>query len=206
MTTKTEEQEKEPEPIKTMWVIIAALLIPVIILGVYWYTSQVTVEEYTHNGFVFTQIPCEVGECWQTTVISNVGEHPVLFFHGPRELEDITIDPAAVDRVLNLTRIANTSLRIGFDEGVPGEVAIAASNIARVTGDRFYRIPTRGGVYGVDFTCSSATLTRPVLYLTQDEQTGVYLQDNCIYAVAPTTAELVRVSDAYTLHLLQIMR
>lgn len=205
MTTKTPE-EKEPQTLKTVWVVTAALLIPVIILGVYWYTSQFTVEEYTYNGFVFTKIPCEVGECWQTTVVSNVGEHPVLFFNGPREVEDIQIDPLAVERVLNLTRIANSSLRIGFDEGVPGEVAIAASNIARVTGDRFYRIPTRGGVYGVDFTCSSATQPRPILYLTQDQETGAFLQGNCIFVVAPTTAELVRVSDAYTLHLLQIMR
>lgn len=202
----TTEQHDEPAPVKTMWVVLAALLIPVIILGVYWYTSQVTTEQYVYNGFVFTQIPCEVGECWQTTVISNVGEHPVLFFYGPQELEDITIEPEAIERVLNLTRMANSSLRIGFDQGVPGEIAIAATNIARVTGERFYRIPTTGGVYGEDFTCSSASRARPILYLTQDAQTGAYLQDDCVYLTATNTSEAVRVSDAYTLHLLQIMR
>lgn len=203
---KSSESKKEENTLSTVWIVVAALAIPAILLGVWNLTTIDRTESYTYNGFLFEQVPCEVGMCWETVVVSNVGEHPVLFMNGPQEVEDVTIDPSAVERVLNLTHTRNSSVTIAFDEGVPGEVGIAAANIARITGERFYRIPTTGGIYNQDITCSAATPARSVIYLTQLEATGAFLEEDCILVTAPNTQELVLASDALTLHLLQIMQ
>lgn len=203
----SDSQEVATGTITTTQIVLAALILPVILLGVWYGTTYFSgAESYTYNGFEFRQVPCEIGQCWETTVVSNIGEHPILFMHGPQEVQDIPVDPLAVERVLNLTRYQNTSAVIAFDQGVPGEVGIAATNIARITGERFYRIPTTGAVYGQTVTCDDATPMNTVVYLTQASETGVVLSDDCVLVIAENTTEIVRVADAYTLHLLQIMQ
>ena len=198
--------EEEPKTVPTTWIIVAALTLPAIILGIYWVAQQTTTDIQEYNGFFFEHVPCEVGDCWETVVVSNVGEHSILFLHHPSEVEDILIERPAVERVLNLTRIADSGLWISFEDGVPGEVGQAAANIARITGDRFYRIPTQAALYGRDVTCASGTDIRPVLFLTQEQTNRVYLNNNCIVVAAESAQEIMRVADAFSFHLLQIMR
>lgn len=197
-----EEDLADNPTVRTIWVVLAVLLGIAAILGVLYLTQGT--ETLEHNGFIFEEVSCPRGTCWQTNVVSNIGVHPITFYYNPEQLQDVPVDPAAVERVLNLTRTRNASVTFVFDEGVPGEVGLAAVQMARITGDRFYQIPTSGAVHGT-VTCKDASAVRTVIYLVQAPVAGVALQDDCVHVTAPDADELLRVADAYAMSLLRIL-
>ncbi len=160
---------------------------------------------YTYNGFVFNATKCtsKGGTCWRTQVVTNIAVNPITFYYGPKETQDVLVSQAAVDRILNLTYYNDSGIIVTFDNGVPGEVAIAGAEISRITG-RVYRIPTAGAVYG-NVTCADGTPRRAIIYLTQGPTAEVRDLNGCVVLTANTTQDLVRVADAFSLHLLRIV-
>lgn len=202
----TDKPDKKPvETIETYKVILALLALGV---GLYLFLSTTsTPDSFELNGFSFEEVRCPASEstCWQTIVVTNVAQHPIIFYSDPREVQDIPIDQEAVDVILNLTTSRNSSVTIAFDEGVPGEVGVAATLIARVTGERLYQIDTSGGVYGQDISCAQSQGLNRVIYLMQSDQEGAFVEDGCIIVTAPDSQRLRDVVDAYTMHLLLIL-
>jgi hypothetical protein len=177
----------------------------VVIVGAFVVLNSSAPNEFSLNGFDFVMSPCDRGQCYETTVYTNVGVHPITFYSDPREVGDVPVDSQAVSAILNLTRSRNSSVTIGFDEGVPGEVGVAAALIARVTGERLYNISTSGAVYGQDVICEMSTATDRVIYLTQTPRDGVFYQDGCVIVSASDVDSLIPVVDAYVMRLLLIL-
>ncbi|MFT4250215.1 MAG: hypothetical protein ACMXYD_02530 [Candidatus Woesearchaeota archaeon] len=210
MTKKKVVEAVEDEvvkPISTLWVFFALGVLGVGLFAFFLLTASPASSSFELNGFTFEQAACPSveGRCWQTTVVSNVGVHPITFYSDPREVDWIPVSREAVLAVLNLTYSSQNSLTIAFDEGVPGEVGVAASLLARVTGERLYNIPTRGAVYGEGTHCSLSTSRDRVVYLTQGERDAVFVRDGCVIVSARSTSSLISVVDAYVMHLLLIL-
>lgn len=188
------------------WKILLVVLLGGLALyaAVQWSAAPTT---YEYNGFTFTETQCaQDRECWSALVNLNIGAREVPFFYRPDQVEDVPVDPSAVERILSLTRSRNSSVTIVFDEGASGEVGVAASNLARVTGERVYNISTSGSVYGQPVTCEHASALHAVVYLTHGDLDGVTTRGGCVLIVADDPEELLRVTEAYRLHLLRIMR
>ena len=199
------------------WKILVGVGVGVLLLGlIFWVVSSLSAssssvgEEYEYNGFLFRF--AEAGscgtqrDCWRTQVQLNIGVRNVEFYYGPREVEDVFVDPVAVQRVLNLTFAdVNGSLVITFDEE-SSEIAAAAVNLASITGERVYNIPTSGSVYGSPVTCADATPERVVVYFVNESFSGVLYEEGCVLISASSRDELLRVTDAYRLHLLRILQ
>lgn len=192
-----------PTPVKTVWVVLSIAVIAAVAIAAALVLERQS--SYEHNGFVFEKTRCSDETCWQTQVVTNIGVHPIVFHYGPRDVEDVAVSPTAVARVLNMTTTKNSSIVIAFDEGVPGEVGVAAAQIARITGDRFYQVPTSGSVYGAPTTCADASATRTIIYLRQGPMNAVVLDDGCVHVIAEDAEHVLLVADAFGLHLLRIM-
>jgi hypothetical protein len=193
-------------PIVPTWKVLGVLVLIIAFIAVLLWATQRS-ESFEHNGFLFERAHCPTGEfdCWQTTVVLNVGVRPILFYYNPLQVEDILVSSTAVERVLAQVPRPNASgeIIITWDDGVPGEVAVAATSIARITGERVYRIPTRGVVYG-EVTCGHARPDRVVMYLMQAERSAVTVRDGCVLVGATSPSELIRVADAFAFALLGI--
>lgn len=199
------------EPTVATWKIVAVVaVIGVVLFSAYTILSseELFTGEHEYNGFVFSEAQCSSERsCWSTTVELNIGAREVLFYYGPWEVEDVSVDPAAVERVLNLTYAdMNGSVVIVFDAGSPGEVGVAASNLARITGERFYNIPTSGSEYANPVSCEDSSEQRVVIYLVDGPFEGVRLVDDCVLVSASNPEDLFRVVDAYRLRLMQIIQ
>lgn len=205
MTKKESVKESDSvEGISTGKLVGSLVLFAAIIIGAFW-LMQPGPSDFELNGFYFEQVACERGQCYETVVQTNIGVHPITFYSDPREVADIPVDREAVVAILNLTRSRNTSVTIAFDEGVPGEVGVAASLLARVTGERLYNISTSGGVYGEDVVCSQSDRYDRVVYITQTDDNGVFMSNSCIIVTASDVDNLVSVVDAYVMRLLLIL-
>lgn len=196
------------------WKVLVGVGVFLLLVGVVFVLvsslSAPSVEEYEYNGFVFRS--ADAGscgtqrDCWRTQVQLNIGVRNVEFYYGPREVEDVFVDPAAVERVLNLTYPGrNGSVVITFDEDFSG-VGIAAPNLAGVTGERVYNIPTTSSVYGQPVSCADASAQLVVVRFINESFSGVAYEDGCVLISASSVDELLRVTDAYRLHLLRILQ
>ena len=205
LVVRARNSAQADESIATWKILLAILGVgAALLLGVQLLSTP---EVYEHNGFTFTETQCaQDRECWSTLVNLNIGAREIPFYYRPDQVQDVPVDPSAVVRVLNLTTRPDTSLTIAFDEGVPGEVGVAASNLARVTGERVYNISTSGGVYGRDVTCADANATHAVVYIRDGDLNGVTARDGCVFVVADEPEEVLRVTEAFRLHLLRILR
>lgn len=200
------------QQIPTSKILLTILVVLAVLVGAYTLLSAslASVETYTYNGFTFTEDDCgENRTCWTTVVRLNVGNREVTFFYGPREVEDILVEPLAVESVLDLTRIPqDRSVEIVFSENATGTIGVAASNLARVTGDRVYQIPTSGSVYGQPVTCADANSQHVVIrFIENATLNGVSSRgDGCVIISGQNRDGVLKATDAYRLHLLQILR
>ena len=201
---QSEEDSAGVAPVPT-WYILAAVVLIVFIIYAVFYVLR-TEDVYEYNGFTFAKTDCgTTRECWQTQVNTNVGVRSLYFYNGPRDVESIPVDQSAVNFVLNLGGYNNSQIVIVFDEQTPGEVGVAATNIARITGERIYNITTSGSVYGQPTTCEHANQVTAVIYLTQGPHRQVTFEQGCIMITAPDAEGVLEVADAYSLHLLTIL-
>ncbi len=197
------------EQVSTYKILLVVALVGVAIFASYSLLSnaELFTDSYEYNGFVFTESDACGAErdCWVTNVQLNVGARQVPFYYGPREAEDVLVEPEAVDRVLSLTYPdVNGTVVILFDEGASGSYGVAASNLARVTGERVYNLPTMGDVYGESFSCDYPR-GDDVLIRVTNGPSGVRLEGSCV-VVSGSEEEILRVMDAYRLSLLRILQ
>ena len=204
------ESVEVEESVATWKVLAGILVVGLLLLGVYslFSVGESSASEYTYNGFTFVEQQCsEARTCWVSVIQLNIGAVEVPFYYGPRDVEDVPVDPSAVSRVLDLTYAdVNGSITLVFDAGAPGELGVAASNLARVTGERLYNIPTSGSEYNNPVSCADSSDEHVVIYFTDAGFDGVSVDEGgCVILSATSPEELLRVSDAYRLHLLRVM-
>ncbi len=201
---KENKRHDTPPRISTWIIIIISFAIGGVILFLSVYTAEP--EEYTINTFTFTPVPCPGQDtCWKTNVVSNIGVHPITFYTSPTDAKKYFVQQKAVDTVLNMRSVKGGNIIIAIDEGVPGEVGVAGAQIARVTGEQLYKIPTKSALYIKDVTCEQATPQTTIVYLTQGPAQVVVQKPGCVVVSAPTTTELLSISEAYTMWLLGIL-
>lgn len=200
---KEEVASQEPK-IPTWQIIIAVAILGIILAGIIMFSQ--TEDSYEYNGFVFVEEPCpdQDNQCWTTQVQLNIGLRQVTVFNGPREVEDILVDERAIQFVRSLSR-NDTEIILAINEDDPGRVGVVATNIARVTGEKLFGIPTRGAVFGSEVVCEMATQNRAIIHITEGPE-GVYVQNGCIVISAEDPERLVVVGDAFVLHLLSVMQ
>ncbi len=178
------------------------------IIGIFFLVSffSPTQEPLEYNGFLFENVQCGQRSCYATTVFTNVGVHPIAFYHSPWDVLDVPISYTAVQSILQLRGVSDAELVIAFDDGESlGKVGVALLQITRITGNQLYNIRTRAAVYGEDIYCSDSVGNRVVAYLFVGERDEIRMDNGCILLSAASEDSLMRVSDTLGLHLLEIM-
>jgi len=215
--------EGKKEGTKAVWYLVGALVVIAAILVIGAWTSvdqdpgNDCDEEY--NNFCFI----EQNDLWSVRVMVNGQPYRVAVHHLPGELEDIPVDPQAVETIQALSTMANQTgdgrLFITMNPEAPSGVAIAGVEIAKITGERYdiYDIPTRAGLTKrpesvskdtpiVD--CSSSGNETFVVYLREHDQNYVGVPEQypqCIVIQGTDADEVVKSADRFLYALFGVM-
>lgn len=159
---------------------------------------------FEYEGYLFAEDTD--GFFWARGVIKG-RETPVVFRADPRELEDISINPNAVDKILNARKVY-----ISFS---PNQQEIYKIGIAKVQIERLlnaYQIPVVGA-YSEDSdpidpnvpvkNCSDSTDWTPVIMLEISDTTQITSGD-CIYVRGNNHDNLILAADKLGMHLVGI--
>lgn len=208
---------------KAVWYLVGALVViaAILVIGA-WDSvdngaSQGCDAEY--NNFCFVQ----QDDLWSVRVMVNGQPYRIAVHHLPEELEDIPVDPKAVETIQALSTMVNQTgegrLFITMNPEAPSGVAIAGVEIAKITGERYdiYNIPTRAGLTKkpesvsketpiVD--CSSSGNETFVVYLREHDQNYVGVPEQypqCIVIQGTDADEVVKSADRFLYALFGVM-
>lgn len=176
--------------------------------------------EYVYNQFCFDQT--EDG-LWTAHMDINGVPYSIAFHHYPSSLEAIPVQEGAAQLVRGLSNhIAaggQGQLYIALNPDDPADMAIAAIEISKVTGDKnnIYNIPTRVAMIKASpnvaqdtpiITCKDAKQDQLVVWLkTKGENLVALAPENpyCIVLQATTANESIQVADRFVYELFGIM-
>jgi len=152
-----------------------------------------------YNGFKFFNR----GDFWST----NIGGREAMFTYFPLEIEPISADDAAINRLRNSPQIDITSdFNDTFAEGIAlaqYQMGITLSNFdvfarSGFTNQTSYNAPM--------ITCSNATNFVPVIYFKHGNTTKIYMEGSCVIAEAGNHADVIRLKDRLVYGILGIIK
>ncbi|MFP4524257.1 MAG: hypothetical protein ACLFO2_03025 [Candidatus Woesearchaeota archaeon] len=216
------EPEGKKESTKAVWYLVGALVVIAAILVIGAWSSMDPASEdcdEEYNNFCFI----EQDDMWSVRVMVNGQPYRVAVHHLPEELEDIPIDPKAVETVQALSTMVNQTgdgrLFITMNPEAPSGVVIAGVEIAKITGERYdiYNIPTRVGLTKrpesvsedtpiVD--CSSSGEDTFVIYLREHDRNYVGVPEQypqCLVIQGTDADEVVKSADRFLYALFGVM-
>ncbi|MBI4150666.1 hypothetical protein HY492_00920 [Candidatus Woesearchaeota archaeon] len=191
-----EQEERRRERNKKILSIGIVVIMVASVLGAFFGTDATPKQKY--NGITFKQTAQGV-----TATIDDM-RYAFTFF--PQQVEGIPTDPAIA------SALQNPVLLVTYNPA-------AASNatMARVQYYLSELFPARFGTFvslGISeptsftfpiITCANATLSQPVLFLDESNQTQLTLDNGCIRATAANDEDLLRIADKLVLLKLGVM-
>jgi hypothetical protein len=163
-----------------------------------------------YNGYIFEKSP--PFNLWNVTVKTAIGEIPLEFYYHPQELEKFVYDNNMTKDLLVVRKLKG-KVFIGFDSNfsTAGIVAVAGSEIARITG-KMFGLETKSGF--VEYigdnnipvvNCSIANSTNFVFEIRQGTENKVEYEKYCAVIYAKTPADTVKMADFVVYNLILIM-
>ncbi|MEK6963067.1 MAG: hypothetical protein AABX70_01475 [Nanoarchaeota archaeon] len=217
--SKSKNEGKEVKEVKkvsstlTLW--ISILLIAVVLASFFTYIYYMKViypKAYRYNGFDFYK-----GDLVWTTQI-QVGDqlYIIPFYHHPKDLEDIPVEPLIEKKIQQLN--ASDRIFITLDPDLESKAVVAAVELSRITGSRYkiYNIQTHGALTRPSakskanainplVTCANADNQTVVVWLKLGDVNVVHSKGNCILLEGKSSEDLVRVTDRFVYRLLSVM-
>lgn len=213
-------KEKEEKSLSsTMTLGIGILLIAVVLASFFTYIYYVKVirpKMHQYNGFDFYK-----GDLVWTTKI-QVGDqlYVIPFYHHPKDLEDIPVEPKIEKKIQGLN--VSGRLFITLDPDLESKAVVAAVELSRITGSRYkiYNIETHGALTRPSakskadainpiVTCSYANNQTNnqtlVVWLKLSDVNRIHSEGNCVILEGKTSEDLVRVTDRFVYRLLGVM-
>jgi len=211
--TKNTQSNKS---LKFTFIIIIIILF--IFAAIYMYSNMIKkqspqegVSTLYYNNYTFLKFD---DNKWYTNIMIRNYPYTVPFYYNPGELEDIYIDTATVNKIKDF-RMNHSSAYISLDPGESSIQVIAGVEIARILGNKynifnfdlktaFTKDPETYSDYPV-ITCSNASNNVMVFFMDVGKENRVYSVDNCIIIESLNITETIRVADALSYKLLNIM-
>jgi len=172
---------------KIMVYFIAIIMVSSV-FGVVFYGFNESSTKLKYNNYKFTQ----AGDYWNTKINNKI----VSLSLYPAEVEHIVISQDITNRLhsieLDITSDINNSFAesIAFAQYSMGQTLSGTSNTYIRTGF------TEENSFGMDIiTCDDATLSVPVLYFKESNQTSINLDGNCIIIEVKNDQDVLRVKD-----------
>jgi len=172
-----------------IWSIIIAVIMVSSVFGVIFGSFSSTGNSFKYNGFSFTQ----TNQGYRT----KVSGREVFFSYAPYDVENIELDPEITNiisstKMLHITYDSESSLREGMSQ--------AQFSLSNELYDIFgtYASPAmeENNPYNIPvITCINATVYVPVISLTESNETGIFLENNCILIKSNTGVEFLVLKD-----------
>jgi hypothetical protein len=204
--------EAERQPSQAWKFFVAFGIILLLFVGYVWYgkyQERNIIEENRYNGFDFAQAE---GGLWETRVYARNQPYDIPFYHHPRDLEDISVEPGVLDPVI---RQAPRQIYISVDPAANPIVVVAGVEIARLTGSRYnlYNIDTKSALSRpaeakldvLVLNCSNATRDRVVLQFIPAQENSIQRDGSCIKLNYIEANDSVKVADRYAYMLIRVM-
>ncbi|MFP4118465.1 MAG: hypothetical protein ACLFTH_00230 [Candidatus Woesearchaeota archaeon] len=214
-TEAIQKQKKKESPGVKSWFIIILIIAAVVSSTLMFVDFGGDGRDYsTYNHFAFEK----AGEKWKTQVTRDDQLFEVPSNYHPYDLENISYNQ-------NVTTYMMAEPHAGFilavdDNG--SKPVVAAVNIARILGEKFYGFPVKSAIYGeasgnssttnssITYkTCEDATKLVPVIHISTDEDEPVVdfadNYTNCIVVGGSTGDEAIKAADKVVFKILRIM-
>ncbi|MFH1072859.1 MAG: hypothetical protein V1743_05510 [Nanoarchaeota archaeon] len=220
---KREKAEKKSNFYFFLSVGVITIVLVALIL-VYVYIGNLNKEKDTYNNFKFVKN----GMFWETWVEWDGQLRTVPFYHHPRELVLIAVEPAIEEKLLNFS--LNGSVFITLDPNLNTTIVKAGVQIARITGDRYgilnlhtssamtnlpkdFQIPAnRTGNFTGNITlpfpiitCADANESILVIWLNVGPDDRLFSEGNCIVVQGYNENEVLKVAELLDYKVLKIM-
>jgi hypothetical protein len=191
-------------------VVIVAIIVSAILISKYFFKDTNTIE---YNNYVFERFE---GNKWMTQQMIKGQLYNIPFYYNPTEVLDIPVDPNAILKVRNFSANPNGTLYITVDPYESSKVVLAGVEYARIlgTGYNIYNINVKSGLsQSVDImtespviTCDDQNENTFIIYQKVSDKNLVSIKDNCVIIESKNINESIRVADAYSFRLLNIIK
>ncbi|MGV8141344.1 MAG: hypothetical protein ACP5NW_02800 [Candidatus Woesearchaeota archaeon] len=190
--------------------IILIIFGAVFVMSKYVFKDENTVE---YNHYVFEKFE---GNKWMTQQMIGGQVYNIPFYNNPEMVLDVPVDPNAVKQLRTFRQyFPNGTVYITVDPDESSKVVLAGVEYARILGTAYniYNMNVKSAisepVEGMDYqvvTCKNSSRNVFVIYQTVTDKNLVSLDGNCIILESISANESIRVADAFTFRLLNIIR
>nr|MBI4156524.1 hypothetical protein [Candidatus Woesearchaeota archaeon] len=190
----------KPERQALIIVLILAVL-TVIILAIILINTKGGTSTFNYNDYEIQEIREGNYVGYKTKVfIDKQGPFFMNTRYSPKDLEDISISERLRPYLDNKTELY---IHItGLNESFKGKTSIAALELNGLI-ERFFSVPVKYEDNIKD--CSYSFNQTIVIDFRLNSKNEIYVENNCIIAVAKTEEDFIRISDRIVFHLLGIM-
>jgi len=213
---KSDEENPEDRSKNSMTIvliIVGAIIIiiaAIIIISKHYSTNSNQVE---YNHYLFEKFE---GNKWMTQQLIRGQLYNIPFYYNPKEVEDIPIDPNSINLIRSFGNRTNTTLiYISVDPSESSKIVLAGVEYARILGTAYniYNMNVKSAIQrpynstaGIPIiTCKNQSSNVIVIYPTVTDKNLVSVHGNCIVIESKNVNESVRVADAFSFRLLNIM-
>ena len=145
-------------------------------------------EKVVYNGIQFTRLP----DRWEAKIDGKAAAFSFL----PTEVEKLPVLGNATTKLQGKFEIDATS---DMNSTLKEPIALAQHQMGLTLWN--YNMYVRNGFTSNNtfnfpiITCHDATSNVPVVYFRHANETGIYAENSCIFAEAPSAAEMIKVKD-----------
>jgi len=216
---KADKPEDDPKKsVKSMISMLVIVGIIVVILAVIVFVSRYgkansnTIE---YNHYVFEKFE---GSKWMTQQLIRNQLYNIPFYYNPLQVEDIPVDPASVDTIRAFSlgnSSANGTVYISVSPNESSRIVLAGVEYARILGTVYnmYNLNVKSAIHNIYnstvdipiITCKNQSENTLVIYAVVTDKNLVSVHGNCILIESTNATESIRVADAFSFRLLNIM-
>jgi hypothetical protein len=210
-----EQSERKPvDSKKSMTFIITILGMIILIIGATILLSKyvfVNKNEIEYNHYSFEKFE---GNKWMTQQLIRNQLYDIPFYNNPMQVLDIPVDPKSISIIREFSTI-NGTVYIAVDPNESSRVVLAGVEYARILGKGYdiYNMNvksalSREGDYITEspiITCKNQSQNTLVLYQVITDKNLVSVHGNCIILESKNATESIRVADAFSFRLLNII-
>jgi hypothetical protein len=208
-------QDDNPNNKSLMYVIIGILIIvgvigTILVMPKYLLPKTNVVE---YNNYVFEKFE---DNKWITQQLIRGQLYNIPFYYNPEQVLDIPFDPKSIQNIRNFRDTVNGQVYITVDPYESSKVVLASVEYARILGNAYniYNMNVKSAIStpvdGNDgipvITCDNQSKNVFVIYQTVTDKNLVSVDGNCIILESKTPNESIRVADAFSFRLLNIIK
>jgi hypothetical protein len=165
---------------------------------------------YDYRGYPIREGTCEATDktCWYVTFTIRDNPYEISFYNHPGDVDSIPVTANAMNAILRMQRVPNSTVYIALPDNAPGSIGIAAVQLGRILGNRYdiMNLNVKGAIYGRDVTCTNLTAQTLVITIQQGTTTAVSEPaPNCVLISAVNADNATSASEALSYRLLGVI-